>query len=148
MVARADPGAVSKCRRNPNVHDTGAYLISKCIKLAVLPKGMRRNAWPISRCRPPPECWQALLRGARRSTSGPRGTRRLSPIPRRLRLSALCSNCHSEGRRCWSPSWKDLGQPLLDNTLTHRTGDMGNTVAGERDRRTGYISPATLQRGS
>jgi hypothetical protein len=80
----------------------------------------------------PAEYWQSLLddprAGARPGSSG--GALRLSQIPQRI-LRVGCRRCARvveiqkvDAARLYGPDalWKDVGQRLLDNTCTQRTG--------------------------
>jgi hypothetical protein len=80
----------------------------------------------------PPEYWQALLddprADAKQVPSG--GTLRLSQIPQHL-LRVTCRRCarvveiqKADATRLCGPDarWRDVGQRLLDNTCTRRTG--------------------------
>jgi hypothetical protein len=83
----------------------------------------------------PPEYWQALLADPRVDASspgpGPAGVRtRLSQIPQHI-LRVGCRRCartveiqKADAARLYGPDaiWKDVGQRLLDNTCTQRTG--------------------------
>jgi hypothetical protein len=83
----------------------------------------------------PPEYWQAVLddphADAGRRTTGPSiRTQRLSDIQRRL-LRVACRRCgrtveiqKADAVRLAGPQavWKDVGQRLLDDTCTQRTG--------------------------
>jgi hypothetical protein len=84
---------------------------------------------------PPPEYWQALLDDPHADASspgpGPAGVRtRLSQIPQHI-LRVCCRRCartveiqKADAARLYGPDaiWKDVGQRLLDNTCTQRTG--------------------------
>lgn len=83
----------------------------------------------------PPEYWQALLddAGAHRGKSGPAGAGRLlrlDEISKHL-LRVACQRCgrtveiqKADAVRLYGPEavWKDVGQRLLDNTCSNRTG--------------------------
>ena len=84
----------------------------------------------------PPDYWQALLEDPRadRSSPGPdpsgRLQRRVSQMPQHL-LRVGCRRCGRtieiqkvDAIRLYGPDaiWKDIGQRLLDNTCTQRTG--------------------------
>ena len=83
----------------------------------------------------PPEYWQAILNDAgadhgRSGPSAPRRPQRLSQIPQHL-LRVACRRCRRiveiqkvDAVRLYGPDavWKDVGQRLLDNTCTIRTG--------------------------
>jgi hypothetical protein len=83
----------------------------------------------------PPEYWQAVLDDARADASSPgpgaAGVRmRLSQIPQHI-LRVGCRRCartveiqKADAARLYGPDaiWKDVGQRLLDNTCTQRTG--------------------------
>jgi len=98
-----------------------------------------RNAPPRPGLAPdqdlPPEYWQALLDDPRvdRRSPGPDPSgrpQRLSQIPQHL-LRVECRRCGRtveiqkvDAIRLYGPDaiWKDVGQRLLDNTCTQRTG--------------------------
>jgi hypothetical protein len=96
-----------------------------------------RNAPPARALAPdddlPPEYWQALLADASadaRPSGSPVGPRRLAEIPRHL-LRVGCRRCGRtveiqkvDAIRLYGPDavWNDVGQRLLDNTCTQRTG--------------------------
>lgn len=97
---------------------------------------VRRNVPPKPGLAPeddlPPEYWQALLEDARVETrSGPSaGALRLSQIPRHI-LRVGCRRCGRlveiqkvDATRLYGAEavWKEVGQRLLDNTCTQRTG--------------------------
>ncbi|MGM4877662.1 hypothetical protein AB7645_41235 [Bradyrhizobium sp. 956_D2_N1_5] len=80
----------------------------------------------------PPEYWQALLDDPRaESRSGPSGgALRPSQIPQHI-LRVGCRRCGRtveiqkvDATRLYGPDaiWRDVGQRLLDNTCTQRTG--------------------------
>lgn len=83
----------------------------------------------------PPEYWQALLKDARADVDrpGPGSSGRLmrvSQIPWHL-LRASCRRCARtveiqkvDAVRLYGPEavWRDVGQRLLDNTCSNRTG--------------------------
>lgn len=83
----------------------------------------------------PPEYWQALMDdGCRRRPSGPRRVRKpaaaVSEIPQHL-LRVSCRRCgrtveiqKADAVRLYGHAaiWRDVGQRLLDNTCTIRTG--------------------------
>lgn len=81
----------------------------------------------------PPEYWQALLDDGRadaRPASPFGGTLRLSQIPQHV-LRVGCRRCarvveiqKADAARLYGSDalWKDVGQRLLDNTCTQRTG--------------------------
>lgn len=99
--------------------------------------GVRTNVRPAARPCPademPPEYWQAVLNDASgdRVTPGPSiRTQRLADIKRHL-LRIACRRCGRtleiqkvDAVRLAGPqqTWKDLGQRLLDDTCTQRTG--------------------------
>ena len=110
------------------------------------PKQMEKMAAAVGRKAPParepapnedlpPEYWQALLADPRVDASspglGPSGVRtRLSQIPQHI-LRVGCRRCartveiqKADAARLYGPDaiWKDVGQRLLDNTCTQRTG--------------------------
>ncbi|QQO19097.1 hypothetical protein JJB98_03800 [Bradyrhizobium diazoefficiens] len=98
-----------------------------------------RKAPPVGGLAPdddlPPEYWQALLDDPRvdgRSPGADPSGRllRLSEIPRHL-LRVACRRCgriveiqKADAARLYGPDaiWRDVGQRLLDNTCTQRTG--------------------------
>lgn len=80
----------------------------------------------------PLEYWRALLEDARaEARAGPSGAAlRLSQIPEHL-LKVGCGRCgrtvdiqKADAARLYGPDalWKNVGQRLLDNTCTQRTG--------------------------
>jgi hypothetical protein len=81
----------------------------------------------------PPEYWQALLDDPRADASSPgpgAAGVRLSQIPQHI-LRVGCRRCartveiqKADAARLYGPDaiWKDVGQRLLDNTCTQRTG--------------------------
>ncbi|WLB59031.1 hypothetical protein [Bradyrhizobium japonicum] len=80
----------------------------------------------------PPDYWQALLEDPRaEARSAPSGaTLRLSQISQHV-LRVGCRRCarlveiqKADAARLYGPDavWKDVGQRLLDNTCTQRTG--------------------------
>ncbi|MCA1411728.1 hypothetical protein I6F30_11330 [Bradyrhizobium sp. NBAIM20] len=83
----------------------------------------------------PPEYWQALLADARADEANPVARAsgralRLNEIPKHL-LRVGCRRCgrtveiqKADAVRLYGPDavWKDVGQRLLDNTCTIRTG--------------------------
>ncbi|OSI65182.1 hypothetical protein BSZ21_21880 [Bradyrhizobium canariense] len=82
----------------------------------------------------PPEYWQAVLEDPRAAASPTRcasgRTLRLSRIPQHI-LRVGCRRCGRtveiqkvDAVRLYGPDaiWKDVGQRLLDNTCTQRTG--------------------------
>jgi hypothetical protein len=80
----------------------------------------------------PPEYWQALLEDPRADAwPGPSGgALRLSQIPQHI-LRVGCRRCgriveihQVDAARLYGPEalWTDVGQRLLDNTCTQRTG--------------------------
>jgi hypothetical protein len=80
----------------------------------------------------PPEYWQALLDDPRAEArpGASRGALRLSQIPQHI-LRVGCRRCARvveiqkvDAARLYGPDalWKDVGQRLLDNTCTQRTG--------------------------
>ncbi len=99
--------------------------------------GVRRIVHPKPGLAPdddlPSEYWQALLddpRAEARPASLSGGTLRLSQIPRHV-LRVGCRRCARvveiqklDAARLYGPDalWKDVGQRLLDNTCTQRTG--------------------------
>ncbi|MGJ4899142.1 hypothetical protein ACQR2B_29215 [Bradyrhizobium oligotrophicum] len=108
------------------------------------PKQMEKMAAPVGRNVPrqrglapeddlPPEYWRALLADPRvdgKSAGASAGTLRLSQIPQHI-LRVACRRCARvveiqkiDAARLYGPDalWKDVGQRLLDNTCTQRTG--------------------------
>lgn len=91
----------------------------------------------------PPEYWQAVLddaSGGGGPPSPPIRTQRLSEVARHL-LRVSCRRCGRtveiqmvDAARLYGPDamWKDVGQRLLDNTCTQRTGVTRKTAAGRR----------------
>ncbi|MGY3032741.1 hypothetical protein ACVIIV_001911 [Bradyrhizobium sp. USDA 4354] len=80
----------------------------------------------------PPEYWQALLEDARAEARPalPSGALRLSQIPQHV-LRVGCRRCSRlveirkvDATRLYGADavWKEVGQRLLDNTCTQRTG--------------------------
>ncbi|MGY4411780.1 hypothetical protein ACVWW4_003516 [Bradyrhizobium sp. LB7.1] len=82
----------------------------------------------------PPEYWQAILDDPRAGSTGPGrravGPQRLDKIPNRL-LRVGCRRCGRvveiqkvDAVRLYGQAaiWRDVGQRLLDNTCTIRTG--------------------------
>lgn len=82
----------------------------------------------------PPEYWQALLADARadggRPGAGTSGRLQLNQISQHL-LRVACRRCGRtveiqkiDAARLYGPDaiWRDIGQRLLDNTCTQRTG--------------------------
>ncbi|MGC2087055.1 MAG: hypothetical protein WA702_27245 [Bradyrhizobium sp.] len=99
---------------------------------------VRANVPPVRPSGPgdemPPEYWQAILddaAGDRATSSGPSvRTQRLAEIQRHL-LRVACRRCGriveiqtADAVRLPGPQaiWKDVGQRLLDDTCTQRTG--------------------------
>lgn len=98
-----------------------------------------RSAFPSPGLAPdddlPPEYWQALLKDARADVGrpGPGSSGRLlrlSQIPQHL-LRVSCRRCARtveiqkvDAVRLYGPEvvWRDVGQRLLDNTCSNRTG--------------------------
>lgn len=97
-----------------------------------------RKAPPVRGLAPndlPPEYWQALLDDpcvdGGRPGAGPSGRlARLSQIPEHL-LRVACRRCgrtveiqKADAARLYGPDaiWRDVGQRLLDNTCSQRTG--------------------------
>jgi hypothetical protein len=111
------------------------------------PKQMEKMAAAVDRKAPPArglppdedlprEYWQALLDDPRADASSPDPgaagvrTRRLGQIPQHI-LRVGCRRCartveiqKADAARLYGPEaiWKDVGQRLLDNTCTQRTG--------------------------
>lgn len=107
------------------------------------PKQMEKMAAPVGRTVPrqrglapnddlPREYWQALLADPRADAKPaiPSGGLRLSQIPQHV-LRVGCRRCARvveiqkvDAARFYRPNalWKDVGQRLLDNTCTQRTG--------------------------
>lgn len=99
--------------------------------------GLRRSVPPKPGLAPdedlPSEYWQALLddpRAEAQPASPSAGTLRLSQIPRPV-LRGGCRRCGRvveiqkiDAARLYGPDalWKDVGQRLLDNNCTLRTG--------------------------
>jgi hypothetical protein len=81
----------------------------------------------------PPEYWQALLEDARADAMASKSSiaaRRLTEIPQHL-LRVACQRCSriveiqkADAIRLYGQRaiWKDVGQRLLDDTCTQRTG--------------------------
>ncbi|WGD52388.1 hypothetical protein QA641_00060 [Bradyrhizobium sp. CB1650] len=108
-------------------------------QLEKMARAVRKNA-PLARGLAPdddlpPEYWQAVLddagADAGRPSPGPSGhLQRLSQIPQHL-LRVACRRCsrtieiqRADAVRLYGPDalWKDVGQRLLDNMCTQRTG--------------------------
>ncbi|WP_407116146.1 hypothetical protein [Bradyrhizobium sp. LMG 9283] len=99
--------------------------------------GVRRSVPPKPGLAPdddlPQEYWEALLADPRadaKPASPSAGTLRLSQIPQPI-LRVGCRRCarvveiqKADAARLYGPDalWKDVGQRLLDNTCTQRTG--------------------------
>lgn len=108
-------------------------------QMELMAAAVGRKAPPVGRLGPdddlPPEYWQALLADARAGQANPRPgasgrALRLDQIPQHL-LRVSCRRCGRtveiqkvDAARLFGPdvAWKDVGQRLLDNTCTQRTG--------------------------
>lgn len=125
------------CSIGPMTYRPASWRMPTAKQMEKMAAALGRKALPAPALAPnddlPPEYWQALLEDARadpKTSKSSTAARRLTEIPQHL-LRVECRRCSRtveiqkvDAIRLYGERaiWRDVGQRLLDDTCTQRTG--------------------------